>query len=219
MVEVNGVMDRLRGETREHHERAERSAFGAAVMAKEITLSAYQIHLAAHLKIHRVLEETLASSESPGIVSVWHDGLRKVPLLEQDLADLGIDETDVLPPETVEAVGAFAAMVQRLNDQEPESLCGVLYVLEGSTMGGSILRKMIAEALGFTSGHGLNYYSVYGNEVRKHFMDFKSRMSEAYDGSGQEDRLVAAAQETFDLVGDVFRSIPLESGSMQGQAT
>ena len=109
-------------------------------------------------------------------------------------------------------------MIKRRNAEDQDSLAGVLYVLEGSTMGGSILRKMITDALGFTGDNGLHYYSVYGNEVRKHFMDFKSRMSEAYDGSGIEDALVEAAKETFDLVGAIFRSIPLEkSTAMQGQ--
>ena len=68
----------------------------------------------------------------------------------------------------------------------------------------------LAESLGLSEGNGLDYYSVYGNDVRKHFMDFKDRMGRAYDGSGFEDVIVEAGCETFELIGDVFRSIPLE---------
>ena len=215
---TQSVMDRLREETRPDHEKAEASDFGTAVMSKSISLEAYTIHIAAHYEVLRAIEEVHAASDSERIAMVWHDGLSKAPLLEEDLRFLAFDAAQ-MPVETAEAVNRFVAMVQRRNVEAHESLPGVLYVLEGSTMGGSILRKMIAEALGFSSDHGLNYYSVYGNDVRKHFMDFKSRMSAAYDGSGHEDALVEAAKETFDLIGEVFRSIPLEhTDSMQGQS-
>jgi hypothetical protein len=42
-------------------------------------------------------------------------------------------------------------------------------------------------------------------------MDFRERMGTAFDGSGFEDSIVEAGCETFELIGDVFRSIPLET--------
>ena len=45
--EQMGIMDRLRTETRPHHDRAEESEFGTSMMAKQLPLSAYKIHIAA----------------------------------------------------------------------------------------------------------------------------------------------------------------------------
>ena len=140
-----------------------------------------------------------------------------MPLLDQDLdaLDYGVHE---LPAQVRETVDRFQSMVERRSAQDHESLTGVLYVLEGSTMGGTILRRKITEGLGLSAGMGLDYYSVYGNQVLKHFKDFKARMTDTYDGSGHEDSIVEAAKETFDLVGDVLRSIPLDHASTVGEA-
>lgn len=204
-----GIMDRLRTETRPQHDKAEESGFGVAVMSQTLSRSAYCVHIAAHRVVLAAIESAHAQSESPRIQALWYDGLKKVPLLDNDLAALSCDES-VMPAETREAVDRFCAMVERRRIEEPESLPGVLYVLEGSTMGGSIMKMKLAESLGLSEGNGLDYYSVYGNDVRKHFMDFKDRMGRAYDGSGFEDVIVEAGCETFELIGDVFRSIPLE---------
>ena len=208
--EQMGIMDRLRTETRPHHDRAEQSEFGSSMMAKTLSLSAYKIHIAAHREVLRSIEDAHESSDSPRIGEVWHDGLKKVPLLDADLDALG-HSTGEMPAEVREAVDRFVSMVERRASEKHESLPGVLYVLEGSTMGGTILRKMIADSLDLTEGKGLDYYSVYGNDVRKHFMDFKERMTRAYEGTEHGDDLVDAAKETFDLVGDVMRSIPLNA--------
>ncbi|MCH2161136.1 MAG: biliverdin-producing heme oxygenase [Phycisphaerales bacterium] len=211
-------MDRLKTETRPHHDQAEGGGFGTAMMSMTLPLSTYKVHIAAHREIHRAIEDAHSESASELIGRVWHDGLRKVPLLDRDLEALnhGVDE---MPEEVQETVGRFRAMVERRAAEDHESLAGVLYVLEGSTMGGTILRKKIAEGLGLSAGAGLDYYSVYGNDVMKHFMDFKGRMIEAYDGSEHEDAIVEAAKETFDLVGEVLRSIPLEPVAAAGDPT
>ena len=205
-----GIMDRLRTETRPQHDKAEESGFGVAVMSQTLSRGAYCVHIAAHHAILSAIETAHTTSASPRIQSLWHDGLKKVPLLENDLTALGCDET-IMPAQTREAVDRFCSMVERRRLDAPESLPGVLYVLEGSTMGGSIMKMKLAESLGLSAGNGLDYYSVYGNDVRKHFMDFRERMGTAFDGSGFEDSIVEAGCETFELIGDVFRSIPLET--------
>ena len=212
------IMDRLKTETRSHHDRAEGAGFGTAMMSMTLSLSAYKVHIAAHREIHRFMEDAHADSPSDRIGTVWHDGLRKVPLLDQDLEALGYGPHE-LPEEVQATVNRFKEMIDRRAAEDHESLTGVLYVLEGSTMGGTILRKKIAEGLGLAAGAGLDYYSVYGNEVMKHFMDFKARMTEAYDGTEHEDAIVEAAKETFDLVGEVLRSIPLEETAHAGDRT
>ncbi|MEC7351659.1 MAG: biliverdin-producing heme oxygenase, partial [Planctomycetota bacterium] len=110
-------------------------------------------------------------------------------------------------PSVSRAVGDFKGMVDEYAGDDPASLLGVLYVLEGSTMGGSMMKPRIAKQLGLTSGSGLNYYGCYGHQVRARFDDFKSRMGTAVDGSGAEPRVLEAARNTFDRVGAVLRAI------------
>ena len=205
-VSPSGIMDRLKTETRSNHDEAERNGFGVRVMEGGLTIELYVEHLAAWHQMLSHLEQTLRESSHPMIASVWHEGLAKQELLTRDLDHFDSDPTS-LDPSVSSAVGDFKGMVDEYAGDDPASLLGVLYVLEGSTMGGSMMKPRIAKQLGLTSGSGLNYYGCYGHQVRVRFDDFKSRMGTAVDGSGAEPRVLEAARNTFDRVGAVLRAI------------
>ena len=200
------VMDRLRSETRPHHDRAEQSGFGSLVMEGGLTKDLYVVHLAAWRRILAQLEQALRCSDDEVIRAVWDEDLAKVPLLDRDLDALspgGVTWTDG----TAKAVGSFNAMVDRLEREEPRSLLGVVYVLEGSTMGGSVMKPRIAGQLGLEGDHGLAYYGCYGTNVGPHFKAFRSSMADAANGTGAEDRIVEAGKATFDGVSEILRTI------------
>ena len=96
-------MDRLKSETRPHHDRAEGAGFGSAMMSMTLPLNAYKVHIAAHREVHRVIEDAHIRSSSDRIEKVWHEGLRKVPLLDSDLLALDFEVTE-MPVEVQAAV-------------------------------------------------------------------------------------------------------------------
>jgi heme oxygenase len=108
---------------------------------------------------------------------------------------------------TAKAVASFISMIDDLAERDPTSLLGILYVLEGSTMGGSVMKPRIADQLELENDRGLSYYGVYGNQVGVHFKAFRSTMAEAANGSGAEDRIVDAAKDTFDGVSAILFAI------------
>ena len=73
-----GIMDRLRTETRPHHDKAERNGFGVMVMEGGLHLSPYVEHLAAWKKILSHLESALRSCDDEIVSQTWHEGLAKV---------------------------------------------------------------------------------------------------------------------------------------------
>ena len=202
-----GIMDRLRTETRPHHDKAEQNGFGVMVMEGGLQMSPYVEHLAAWKDILSHLESALRSCDDEVVSQTWHEGLVKEALLQQDLEQLAPDGP-VLSEATSEAVRAFTDYVDHLAKETPRGLLGVLYVLEGSTMGGSVMKSRIASQLNLTVDEpGLLYYGCYGNQVGVHFKEFRVRMGGAVDGSGSEDLILEAAGRTFDLVGDILRAI------------
>ena len=202
-----GIMDRLRTETRPHHDKAEQNGFGVMVMEGGLQMAHYVEHIAAWQMILGSLESALRRCEDEVVSSTWHEGLAKETILGQDLARLAPGGC-TLSEETLGAVEQFTQYVDQLAKEAPRSLLGVLYVLEGSTMGGSVMKSRIASQLDLTVDEpGLLYYGCYGNKVGVRFKEFRVRMGGAVDGSGSEEQILVAAGRTFDLVGDILRAI------------
>lgn len=205
-ITVPGIMDRLRSETRPNHDAAEQNGFGVMVMEGGLTMPHYVEHLVAWRRILGHLEHVLRTSRNEIVAGTWHEGLAKEPVLDRDIDDIAPGGIG-FSASTAQAVEAFIGFVDELAEDDPPSLLGVLYVLEGSTMGGSVMKPRIAEQLGLTEDHGLRYYGVYGKKVGARFQEFRSRMGGSVDGTGTEDAIVTAAKTTFDRVGDILRAI------------
>src|SRR5690554_5184564 len=60
-----------------------------------------------------------------------------------------------------------------LTIDHPSQAIGALYVIEGSTLGGQIICKMIAERLGISAEGGFKFFSGYGDDTNKMWLDFK----------------------------------------------
>ena len=203
----NGIMDRLRTETRPHHDKAEQNGFGVMVMEGGLEMTPYVEHLAAWRQILSHLESSLRTCDDQIVSKTWHEGLVKEAILEQDLKQLAPKGATLSVP-TLEAVEAFTQYVDHLTKETPRGLLGVLYVLEGSTMGGSVMKSRIAPQLSLTVDEpGLLYYGCYGTQVGVHFKEFRLRMGGSVDGSGSEELILEAAGRTFELVGDILRAI------------
>jgi heme oxygenase (biliverdin-IX-beta and delta-forming) len=72
---------------------------------------------------------------------------------------------------------------------------GVLYVLEGSTLGGRIIAQLISRKLNVAAG--LNFFLSYGDEVDKMWASFKAVLREPFTRE-QESEVIAGAIETFE---------------------
>ena len=140
--------------------------------------------------------------------------MRRVDLLRGDLAALGFSGT-TMPDGTRAASHAFARWIEECARIEPVALLGILYVIEGSTLGGALLRKHLAASFALTDA-GLRYYTPYGSHPKPHWVAFSARMNELDLTDVEADAVVAAAGETFDRIGQILVSIGL--GEPMGSA-
>jgi heme oxygenase len=72
---------------------------------------------------------------------------------------------------------------------------GALYVMEGSTLGGQIISKMICRQLNFTGEQCLSYFIGYGGQTETMWLRFKQSINKI-DESAAPD-LISAANDTF----------------------
>jgi heme oxygenase len=54
-----------------------------------------------------------------------------------------------------------------------------MYVLEGSTLGGQVLKRAMAERLGVGADSGAAFFDVYGPLTGTHWRSFLARLAEA----------------------------------------
>jgi heme oxygenase len=74
---------------------------------------------------------------------------------------------------------------------------GALYVIEGSTLGGQIISKMISKQLGMDTDAGLSFFKSYGEETMPMWSTFKNTLEQQASTPQAVDDLVNAANETF----------------------
>lgn len=117
----------LRAATAAHHHRVD-AAFASARLG---VAAGYGAFLRAQAAAHLPVEAALAAGGVGAIVTDW-SARRRGGLLRDDLAALGLD----VPP----AAGAIVL-------DTDAALLGALYVIEGSRLGGTLLKRSVAPGL------------------------------------------------------------------------
>ncbi len=75
---------------------------------------------------------------------------------------------------------------------------GALYVIEGSTLGGKIIAKIIAKQLNLINDNsGLSFFFGYGDETEKMWEDFKEVLNRQPQTQADAALLINAADDTF----------------------
>ena len=174
------LLEELRRKTRVHHESLEQA------MAEQ--------HYFADLPAYRrLLErwygwyepwEMMAASQAPPKIARFLGGRWKVPMLRQDLHDLGTDSLERLPRAKV------------VEPAEQAEWIGTMYVLEGSTLGGQFIARSIEEQFDFKEGRGYSFFRSYGGQVGSMWREFRE-FAQRNVAEDETERAVAAADQTF----------------------
>lgn len=100
----------------------------------------------------------------------------------------------------IQSVGATAFM-NACNDlpriESAADALGAMYVLEGSTLGGQFISKMIAEKLGLAPSDYIQFFSGYGDETNNKWTDFKVLLNNYPESIADQNEVIEAANETF----------------------
>ena len=74
---------------------------------------------------------------------------------------------------------------------------GALYVMEGSTLGGKMISKMVQQHLGLQDGNGTAFFSGYAEKTGQKWTDFKAALNAIASNDAEEETVINAANETF----------------------
>ena len=199
-------MEQLRDATRDLHAQVEALPFVSALFESRLPVESYVGQLRALSILHGVLERALNESTHPLIQAVWEADMQRLPLLEADLAYFQ-PRTQGDIPEATSAALRLADQVTLRSVQDPPSLLGYVYVLEGSALGAAILRPQVAQNFRLPGREGVSYLWNYGNQIAEHWKQFRRRMNEALTAPAVQQRVVAAACEAFEGLARVFGAL------------
>lgn len=200
------LMEHLKMATAGPHAQLEATPFFVALLAGQLPLESYVGQLRALAMAHSILEPALANCDDVAVASVWREDLRKLPLLQSDLnffearwvADI---------KEAVEHSLQLGEAIRLKSAEESLALLGYLYVLEGSTLGSSVVRSKIAKSFLLRTDGGLAYVSSYGPAVHAHWEEFRQRMNAFSPTQEQREIIVAAAADLFSRLTMIFQAL------------
>jgi len=199
-VSQDSVMARLKLETRPAHDRIESVPFSMMMQEGRLPQARFAGQLACWLAVHGTLEAGVRESDDEACTAVWIESMARTSHLRNDLACHG--DMD-MPPAAATATLKTIGWIATLAVTDPRALLGCLYVLEGSKLGGTILRKCLDDA--YNCGpEALSYYWASGASPMPDFKAFKERMEAALTTDDDRDRVVAAASGLFDHLTDVL---------------
>ena len=177
-------MQLLKQATRSAHDRIERAL---PLFDRSLTRERYIRVLQSLYGFYAPLEPLCELEAGPTAAELELKTRTKTPLLSADLATLDHAHRDL------EALPSCRTLPKVT---EPAQALGVLYVLEGATLGGQIIAQRLRETLGITAVNGGSFFACYGDRTREMWRRFAAHV----DGVPglQTDTAIAAAIQTFE---------------------
>ena len=166
--------------------------------AKVATEGDYIVLLARFLGFYAPAERGLAQLDWRGS-GFEFDKRMKAGWIKADLADFGVDDE------------AAAALPEAANAPQPKTILdgfGILYVLEGATLGGQVVLRRLGPRLGVRPGFGGRFFSSYGSDVGRMWQEYLSALGVFGRQDRAADVIERAAIETFRAF-DVWLSLSI----------
>ena len=174
----------LRSKTAASHKQLEENEYSKSILSPAVTLISYQTYIAKMYGVAMACETEIF----PVIKNIIPDlDLRyKASFIKNDLKNTGVASglIENIPVHHFTASNAAQAM-------------GIMYVLEGSTLGGKFLYKHINETLGFDAENGASYFWGYGQQTGSLWKTFIAAMTDFAERENCGDEITSSASQTF----------------------
>lgn len=194
--EARPLSARLREETREAHQAAERGRFVRELLRGGVTREGYAVYLAALVRLYAALEAGLERHAGHPCVAPLHwPALFRSGAVARDLAALvGAGWQEYVSRDMLAAT--YVARLAAVTASEPPLLVAHAYTRYlGDLSGGQVLRGAVARF----APDAVALYEFPGLDVRAARQEFRARLDALPLGPGLEAAVVAEARLAFAL--------------------
>ena len=183
-VDANTLLEALRAGTALLHAALEKRL---PFFSERLDAQWYRRLLQAYVGFYQPMEAALYGS---GLIPEGFDTAMRVktPTLVNDLYALGLDD---------HAIDSLPRCLELPTLDTPAACLGALYVLEGATLGGQVLRREMAQRLDVNADNGGAFLDIYGVETGRRWKDFLDYLGNQSLDAPARQRAVDAAHSTF----------------------
>jgi heme oxygenase len=182
----------IKNKTAASHKRLENLKISRSLLDPEMKLTEYILYLDLMYDVQKSVEETvfpLVAGKIPDI-----EKRIKSNLILEDITYLNFNKIVHTPLfKEVEMSEAFAM--------------GILYVMEGSTLGGRFILKNVTKFPELQSGRGTSYFNGYGESTGSYWKAFLEKLSEYEENYNKSDSIMEGAVYAFDTIYNHFRRV------------
>lgn len=182
-------LNTLKTQTAAAHKKLENLPVSSSILSPEMKINDYAHYLKLMHNVHEDVEENVY----PLLYSTINDleERKKKHLIEEDLDYLKYTKpAEILVFNTENLTIPFAL--------------GILYVVEGSTLGGRFILKNIETLHGLDNGQGVSYFTGYGNKTGSQWKNFLYLLTQYQEENNGEDEIIKGAIYAFDCIHDHF---------------
>lgn len=205
------LMETLKNAIREQHVRMEALPFVVALTKGELPLESYVGQLRAMATIQGTLEHELRLLESGKIRDLFLARPSRLVHLRKDLSLFD----KLFVPDIEQAVDhsrKIAEQIRRSRVEQPLDLLGIMYVLEGTTLGNAVHLPDVLKIFGSQTGGVAHYYASYGDKTAEYWQEFCAIMNALQIDDETCNRLVTVALALFDELEALFAALyPVDS--------
>ncbi len=178
------LLDKIKQQTAQNHAAMENSILMKPIINRELSLDSYKKILTKFYGFFQPLENSINRfSDIPNYLPDL-ETRRKSLAIKEDLHRLGYkNEIDICTD-----LPEITTLSQAL---------GCLYVMEGSTLGGRMISKIIKESLLLDKDSGVSFFSGYGEETGKKWKLFCQALTVFSTAAKDDNTIINAANETF----------------------
>lgn len=199
----SNLTEELKNSTNPIHKRLEQTAFFKELANRSLPLESYVNYLQAMAGINGVLEKEILIANHPILNLIWKPEMQKLPSLLVDLESLNSTEIADIPL-VVDAMLDTIKFIRLCRIEKPISLFGILYVIEGSTLGGKVLKKLVQENFQFPENEKVLYLDYYKDKKLEHWEEFKSKLNSLDLTDTERQSILETANLFFKKIESIF---------------
>lgn len=182
------ILQRLRTETRPHHDRLDNHPLMVQLMSPAVSRPLYESILKKFLGFYQSVEPHLAAFDHWPSLDINLKEKLKTPSLLRDLSSLNVMAKDIPSSPAPDWI------------HDEASAMGNFYVMEGSTLGGQIITRHVASRLHLSPDNGLAFFSSYGDAVGVRWKETRDALVRFAEQSHAEDVMIESAKKTFEAL-------------------
>lgn len=183
-------MNRLKDSIQDLHEAAQETRPLDAILSRGITRDEYRAVLERFYGIVVPFEAFIAANIGGFDLGRPYAEIVRRPDLERDLLFLGAD---------AEYIAALPLAEVDVRPDLPSAL-GLLYLMEGSRLGGLVIARSLQESLRVSPCHGAAYFASCGKDPHMLNDELRNRLESWVTRTGKGDAVISAAREGFSLM-------------------